>query len=663
MSARDERAALTDRPSLYAYALSLIEAGPREGPASGAVTRRQGFPLPAEPPLPDGPRLRGKKGSAAVRAALGPLLAGPDTPEAATEVHRRLAELPMHTGPVVGAVLSMPLDDPAAARALARRLVRTGTLSKPVCVGLALLRRLGEPEDIPVLRVLTHLDGLLELALTALEPLDPRTAALRRLDLRTRETDCLRPFVDALLSDGARDVRALLIGLPADLRTVGPSPARRIAEAIGLAGLLRREPVDPRLLARAARLLVRMASPRDYAAEVRSYREAVEVCELVVRRAAALPPGVDHAAVLLSLAVDLHSGATRLLPWRDGQVEQLLDAPGRVFRIRPDQGAASGACDRKAEEGVHAEHRRPTTTRRACVPDAASPARSGRHGLGALLHSPAWEGVFTDPGPEAEAELSPAVRRRAEWLRYTRDRVFLDPPPDGRLRIEVLSRDPDDGDPLETRFLLDGEPLVPAVFGRGAGNSPEYLLGDGRLRATEDPREVQLAEAWCTEGCCGALWVTVVREGDEVVWRDWRLPSLLPGGAPEPVLPAHRFDAVAYDAEVARASAETRWSWSARVTARLVKEELNARRELLGRWDCRLSYAMSPTRRPETTEVWFVYRPGTFEGTAREDGPWIQFRWELPDDGTPPAERAAAALRRLATEDPRGFAQCAGGIR
>ncbi|MCX2180454.1 hypothetical protein KV205_07910 [Streptomyces sp. SKN60] len=537
------------------------------------------------------------------------MLAGPDTPEAAEEVHRRLAELPMHTGAVVGAVLSMPLDDPAAARAVARRLVRTGTLSKPVCVGLALLRRLGEPEDIPVLRVLTHLDGLLELALTALEPLDPRTAALRRLDLRTRETDRLRPFVDALLSGGACDVRALLIGLPADLRAVGPSPARRIAEAIGLAALLRRKPVDPRLLARAARLLVRMASPRDYAAEVRSYREAVEVCELVVRRAAALPSGVDHAAVLLSLAVDLHSGATRLLTWRDGQVEQLLDA------------------------------------------------------LGALLHSPAWEGVFTEPDPAVEADLSPAVRRRAEWLRYTRDRVFLDPPPDGRLRIEVLSRDPDDGDPLETRFLLDGEPLVPAVFGRGAGNSPEYLLGDGRLRATEEPRDVQLAEAWCTEGCCGALWVTVVREGDAVVWRDWRLPSLLPGGAPAPVLPAYRFDAVAYDAEVARASAETRWSWSARVTARLVKEELNARRELLGRWDCRLSYAMSPTRTPETTEVWFVYRPGTFEGTATEDGPWIQFRWELPDDGTPPAERAAAALRRLATEDPRGFAHCAGGIR
>ena len=46
---------------------------------------------------------------------------------------------------------------------------------------------------------------------------------------------------------------------------------------------------------------------------------------------------------------------------------------GRVAWIRADQGAGSGACDRKAEEGVDAERRRVTTTRRAGVPDPASP--------------------------------------------------------------------------------------------------------------------------------------------------------------------------------------------------------------------------------------------------------------------------------------------------
>ncbi|MFE1272497.1 hypothetical protein [Streptomyces sp. NPDC058758] len=63
---------------------------------------------------------------------------------------------------------------------------------------------------------------------------------------------------------------------------------------------------------------------------------------------------------------------------------QAAKALGRFFRIRPGQGAASGACDRKAEEGDHAEHRRPTTTRRACVPGVASPARSERDGLDTL---------------------------------------------------------------------------------------------------------------------------------------------------------------------------------------------------------------------------------------------------------------------------------------
>ncbi|GAA5012449.1 hypothetical protein GCM10023335_34450 [Streptomyces siamensis] len=48
--------------------------------------------------------------------------------------------------------------------------------------------------------------------------------------------------------------------------------------------------------------------------------------------------------------------------------------PGRVFRIRSGQPAASGAVHRKAEEGVHAEHRRLTRTPRGAVPGVAGPA-------------------------------------------------------------------------------------------------------------------------------------------------------------------------------------------------------------------------------------------------------------------------------------------------
>jgi DNA-binding NarL/FixJ family response regulator len=53
---------------------------------------------------------------------------------------------------------------------------------------------------------------------------------------------------------------------------------------------------------------------------------------------------------------------------------ELEGALGGVLSIRPDQGAGSGAVDRKAEEGDNAEHWRPTTTRRGAVPGHASPA-------------------------------------------------------------------------------------------------------------------------------------------------------------------------------------------------------------------------------------------------------------------------------------------------
>ncbi|MFI8966063.1 hypothetical protein ACIGO8_28575 [Streptomyces sp. NPDC053493] len=600
MSARTEREALSSRPSLYAYVLGRL------GADAGPVGRRAvgGCPPPEADPPPEGPRLRGRKAAAAVRTALGPLLAGPDTPAAAALLQRRLTELPLVTGSLVGAVLSLPLDDEAAARAHGRRLVRTGTTIREVSVGLALLRRLGEPEDVPYLRTISHLDGLSSLAVAALEPLDPQVAALCWLDDRIKRPE-LRPLVDALLSGSAREAGRLLVARPLDARTLGPSAARRIAEAAGLAGLLRRDRVDPRLLAQAGRLLVRMASPRDYRTEILAYGEAVEVCEAFVRRAAALPPGVDHAAVVLSLAADLHSGPAHLLPWHQGQREQLLDA------------------------------------------------------LGALLASPAWQEALAEPGPDA----APAVRRRAAWLRHTSGLVFGAPAPPGRLRIEVLARDPAEENHVETRFLVDGRPLVPEVFGRGSGDAPEGLLHEGRLVATEEPREVRLAEAWCSEGCCGALRVTVVREGGEVVWRDWRHPARLPSGEPAPELPEYRFDAAAYDAELARATADIGWSSRARTTGRLIAEGLRERPALLARWDCRLAHAGADGRTADTTEVWFDYRPGTFEGEPAEDGPWLQFVWRLPDDGSAPADRAAGALRRLAEEDPRAYAECRWGRR
>jgi hypothetical protein len=57
---------------------------------------------------------------------------------------------------------------------------------------------------------------------------------------------------------------------------------------------------------------------------------------------------------------------------------------------------------------------------------------------------------------------------------------------------------------------------------------------------------VRLAEVSCTEGCCTRLYVTIVRDGDSVVWRDWRGHT---STAPPPEL---RFAAHRYGTELTR---------------------------------------------------------------------------------------------------------------
>ncbi|MFC8509759.1 hypothetical protein ACFU3J_22125 [Streptomyces sp. NPDC057411] len=608
MSAPEERQTLASRPSLYAYARARLDAEPDGRTPAGCypAPEHTRFQDTADPP-DDSEPLRYHEALAAARDALAPLLAAPgDAPGSTAEsLRRRLAELPVSRRVVAAAVAGLALPDEPAARALGRHLVRTGTETGPVTVGLALLLRLGEPADVPSLRVVGLVRGLTTPAVSALERLDRRAAALLQLTSQA-DRDGVRSLVDAFSCGDRRAAATALIEAPLDIGHVRPARARLLAEASGLAALVRRDRVDPRLLDQTGRLLVRMANRQDYRSEILRYADAVEVYEALVRRACALEPTGRRGAVLLSLALDLHSGSSHLLPWPEGQREQLLDA------------------------------------------------------LGGLLTSPEWA---TLPD-RVDATAPPAVRHRAAWVRGTTDRLFASRArPAGRLRIEVVATDPVEREPVETRFLLDGRPVVPEAFGRGFGHSPEHLLDSGELRATEEPREVQLAEAWCTEGCCGALWVTVVREGDEVVWRDWRRPPRLPDGTEPPRLPAYRFDATAYDAELDRAGRETGWSWPARETGRLLAGELRRRPELLARWDARLTHAGVDTRDPYTTVLWFLYRPGIFEGEADEDGPWLQFVWRLPDGDGDPRERVAAALRRLAEDDPRGYAECRGGSR
>ncbi|MFF4696220.1 hypothetical protein [Streptomyces chattanoogensis] len=606
MSALAAGRAPAPRTSLYEHALRLHRAEPDGRLPKGGY------------PMPDPPQRRRNPGWAEARAAVREilllLLSEPDTVRAADEIHLRLDELGAYDRHIHPVIAEVPLEDEAAARALGRCLARTGTSTGAVSVGIGLLGRLGEPEDVPCLTVLALLRGFARPAIRALTALDCPTAALVWLSHHAEAPE-LRHLVDALTAHDDEAIRTCLAAVPVEPRTVGPETARRIAEAVRLADILRGDPVDTRVLAQAGRLLSRMTSLRDYQAEIVDYQQAVTAYEALVARASQLPPTLDHYATLLSLALDLHSGPSVLLDWRAGQREALLDA------------------------------------------------------LESVLTAPAWAAVpaAAHADPTAPADPTDSTdrieRRRVRWIRGAARQAFAPRATSPRLRVEVTVRDPADPDTVETRLLIDGRPLVPEAFGRGPANSPEYLLDSGRLRATAEPREVQLAEAYCTEGCCGALRVTICREGQYVVWRNWNRPATLPSRQPPPALPEYRFDAAAYDAEIARAENDHSWAWPARITARLIAAGLRDRPDLLTQWDARLGWVGTDFNDPDTAVLSFTFWPGIATGQRYENGPWLQFIWSLPDNGTPPEDQAATALQRLATADPKGYAEVKGGSR
>uniref|UniRef100_UPI00278C19E3 hypothetical protein n=1 Tax=Streptomyces venezuelae TaxID=54571 RepID=UPI00278C19E3 len=588
---------------------------------------------PAEASVPAPAALTAREARLAVPALVRPFLTAPDPERAAVELERVLAVTPARERAVFAALTTIPLPaEPAhrdRARALARRLTRHGTTVRAVAAGLGLLTRLGEPEDVPYLRTLGLLDGLGRHAVTALAGLDRQAAAVLWL-VHFADGDALRRVADALAADDGTAARERLSGLSYAPRDLGPEHARRVAEAVGLPALLRREPDRPELLVQALRLLTRMGSGRGYQDELRRYGDAVDLYEAVAARAHELPPLLDHRARLVTLAQGLHSGPAHLLPWPPGRRRELISLLLSAVGETEEPGAV-------------------TVLRDAPEPGDVPAA-----------------GAVTEPGDLAApgSASGPGDRHRADWVRRAvrQLRAALAGEAAGvpRLRIEVAVADPRDADGVETRLLVDGRPLVPEAFERGPGEPPERLLANGALRAGPEPREVRIAEAYCTEGCCGALHVTVRRECAHVVWDGWRRPGA-PSGWPD--LPAYRFDADAYDAEIARAERDQSWSWPARRTAWLIGAGLRERPGLLTRWGLRRGWISTDYRSPETTVVTFL-GPSTADG-ATADGVGTeqrerQFLWHLPDDGTPPQTRAEAALRRLAEEDPRRYAGAPG---
>lgn len=595
------------------------EPGPADTPSSGGRMPSSGKQTPSSG---NQTPLSRKAAAGVIREALTPL------PEDPAVLHRRFAELGVrgrHRHLIHSAVAALPLpaDEHATARALARRLTRTGGSVPVVIAGLALLTRLGEPEDVPYLSTLGLLRPLTGPAVQALDALDRRSAAVLSLVTSVSRGE-LRPLVRALGTGDERAVRSELVAFRAEPRFLGATTARRIAEAVRLPHLLAGHPDDPVLLARAARLLVRMACASGDTTELPTYREARAVYETVVTRAALLPPTLDEHATLLSLALDLGSGPGALLDWPSGCRETLLDSLDRLLAEPCRTAPVDLAVGNPTDTGESTE------------------LTSGEGGV--------------------TSEADAARRLRARWIRRTGRRPFTAPAgPDSGLRLVIVVGDPVDGGTVETRILVDGRPLVPAVFPHGPAHSPELLLDEGLLRAGPEPRRVRLAEAWCGEGCCGALHVTIRRDGDRVVWEDWQRPPLPGIRGPASELPALRFDATAYDAEIARAEADRTWCWPARTVARLIKGGLVDRPELLSRWDARRGWIGTGHDDPDTAQVTFWYQPGL--GAGHPEGDPLVFRWTVPDDGTPPEAQAAAVLRRLAEEDPKTYSRVSGGTR
>jgi hypothetical protein len=127
-----------------------------------------------------------------------------------------------------------------------------------------------------------------------------------------------------------------------------------------------------------------------------------------------------------------------------------------------------------------------------------------------------------------------------------------------RLEITVLPQGP--RFPAQLRFWVNGEDVVEQAVGTGCrGPLAAEALPFGLpspLRATREPRRLQLGEPECTGGCCGFLSVVVQRIGNVVQWSDWQVPHL----EARPL--EFDFDASEYDAEVARAEADSWWRFS-----------------------------------------------------------------------------------------------------
>lgn len=221
-----------------------------------------------------------------------------------------------------------------------------------------------------------------------------------------------------------------------------------------------------------------------------------------------------------------------------------------------------------------------------------------------------------------------------------------------RLTAEVVLPADSSWDCYELRLLVDGEDVVGRAFTDGPATDPDDLLGPrGPLVAPDGLGKVRLAVADCTEGCCGALYVHVSRDGDQIVWDRWHNT----GSGADPGM--FRFDAGQYEAELARVHELREWEPTGRTVARLVRDLLLADAELLARWDCGLDFVTCSRRRPDEVEVSVTSPPRpVVDAHYQEHGELLehdQLLLTFTVGDAPPDDQALRIAEPLLSRNPR----------
>ena len=507
----------------------------------------------------------------------------------ARDLHERCSGLAVNSRDV-GHVLQ-ELDPQPTERLCdtARWLVRRGTDRRAVLVGLGLLCGSAEQRDIPLIKTIGLLCFADQLAIQVLAEIPDAAHDLIWLADRSRGHARISA-VRGLVGNTDPFVRDWVLSTPREL--LSSELARQIAEMYQLSQMLAAPGVRDGLWDRAGNLLLAMTSTRNYHYEITRYEQAAAVYERWIERAPQMSAALERAALLAMVCQDICTGPAALVVGEDRG--RHLEAIRSVL--------ASAAWSLMLE-------------RSACSNDPVE-ARRARWVIDAM----AWEG---DLGEQFAVRV-----------------VVPDPDPVGFAQVEA-------------RIMIDGMPVVAAAFDKGPGEQPEYLIDAGRLRATDEPREVRLAEAYCTEGCCGGLYVTIVREGAQVLWKDWR--SSMPGDPPQQV----RFDAAYYDRQVARAEEDRSWEWPARTVARLVNQQLRAEPDILGGWDCKPGWCTAWLKDFDTARLTFLYPA---DRDSLHD-PHVQFGLVIDVQGQDPRTVAARLVESLRVNDPKTIAEVIGGSK